>query len=213
MSNFLKSKVFLAILGGISVFRFIALALGILLSGYGVKASFILVVLTVIAQTVIFFGLLAKNQSIKIYKNGIRLAFLLGLLGNFVLGISNFIQRRNFDIPLNPLEILSPIISIFLPIMNFYEVPMMDAFLVIFWLPNLILYYGLFIAALILTVKKDDSGSTPVSQNMNKQPAQVNRAVPRGDDLSSQIIQLKELYDNGTLSEEEFKKAKSKLLS
>ena len=213
MTNFLKSKVFLAILGGLSVFRFIALALGILLSGYGVKLSFILVVLTVIAQTVIFFGLLAKNQSIKIYKNGIRLAFLLGLLGNFVLGISNFIQRRNFEIPLNPLEILSPIISIFLPIMNFYEVPMDDTFLVIFWLPNLILYYGLFVAALILTVKKDGSGSTPVSQNVNKQPAQVNRAVPRGDDLSSQIIQLKELYDNGTLSEEEFKKAKSKLLS
>jgi hypothetical protein len=213
MTNFLKSKVFLAILGGLSVFRFIALALGILLSGYGVKLSFILVVLTVIAQTVIFFGLLAKNQSIKIYKNGIRLAFLLGLLGNFVLGISNFIQRRNFEIPLNPLEILSPIISIFLPIMNFYEVPMDDTFLVIFWLPNLILYYGLFVAALILTVKKDDSGSTPVSQNVKKQPAQVNRAVSRGDDLSSQIIRLKELYDNGTLSEEEFKKAKSKLLS
>ena len=215
MTNFLKSKVFLATLAGLSIFRIITVVLNFLVNFYGFSLVFIIYILIAIAQTVILFGLLARNTEITLHKNGIRLVFLLGLLGNLMIAIFDFITRRSIGIPLNPLEILSPIITMVLPIFNlfYFDNLGINIFILAFWIADLILYYGLFVAALILTVKKDGSGSTPVSQNVKKQPAQVNRAVPRGDDLSSQIIQLKELYDNGTLSEEEFKKAKSKLLS
>ena len=44
-------------------------------------------------------------------------------------------------------------------------------------------------------------------------PSTNSKQASSGDNLSSQILQLKELYDNGVLSKEEFEKAKSKLLS
>jgi hypothetical protein len=215
MTNFLKSKAFLATLAGLSIFRIITVVLNFLVNFYGFSLVFIIYILIAIAQTVILFGLLARNTEIKLHQNGIRIVFLLGLLGNLMIAIFDFITRRSIGIPLNPLELLSPIITMVLPIFNlfYFDNLGINIFILAFWIADLILYYGVFIAALLTIFKKNGSRSTPVSQNVKKQPAQVNRAVPRGDDLSSQIIQLKELYDNGTLSEEEFKKAKSKLLS
>jgi hypothetical protein len=125
--------------------------------------------LTVIAQSVILIGLAVRFSNIKLRNDGIRLAFLLGLVGNFVLAMSDFVSRRNNGIPLNPLEIMSPLISMVLPIFSFFDIPIGGIFLLGFWLPNLILYYGLFIAALRITLKKDGSGITPISQELNNQ--------------------------------------------
>ena len=169
MKEFLESKTFLAVFGGLSLFRFISVVLGYLFYGYGLTIFYILLVLTIIAQTVILFGLLARNADSKVNQNGIRLAFLFGLIGNFILAIGNFIDRRSMDIPLNPLEVFSPIIAVVLPIMNFFDIPMGGIFLFGFWIPNLILYYALFIATFFITLKKDNPVPQMVLQDMNNQ--------------------------------------------
>lgn len=169
MANFLKSKAFLATLAGLSLFRFTSLILGYLFYSYGVTIALLLVVLTVIAQSVILIGLAVRFSDIKLHNDGIRLAFLLGLVGNFVLAMSDFIGRRNNEIPLNPLEILSPIISMVLPIFSFFDIPIGGIFLLGFWLPNLLLYYGLFVAALRITQKNKGSDQVSVPQELNNQ--------------------------------------------
>jgi hypothetical protein len=167
MKEFLESKTFLAVFGGLSLFRFISVVLGWLFYGYGLTIFYMFLVLTILAQTVILFGILVRNSNTKGSQNGIRLAFLIGLVGNFMLAVGNFIDRRSMDIPLNPLEVFSPLIAVVFPIMNFFDIPMGGVFLIGFWIPNLILYYALFIATFFITFKKDSPVADLVSQDVN----------------------------------------------
>jgi len=169
MKEFFESKAFLAVFGGLSLFRIISIVLGFFFFGFGQTYFFMFLILTIIAQTVILFGLLIGNSNTKNIQNGIRLAFLLGLIGNFSVGIVNFIDRRSMNIPLNPLEIFSPIIAVVLPIFNVLNVPLYGVFLFGFWIPNLILYYALFTATFFITVKKSRPEALLVSQDMHHQ--------------------------------------------
>lgn len=164
MTNFVKSKAFLAMLGGLSLFRFLSIILGVVVYAQAITLAWILVTLTVIAQTIIFFGLLGRQSNPKFNQSGIQLAFLVGILGSFIIAISDFIDRRGSGIPLNPLELVFPIISLLFPILNFNHTPLYGIPLYGFWLPNLVIFYVLFVATLLITLKKDNNDTLLVPQ-------------------------------------------------
>jgi hypothetical protein len=162
MANFVKSKAFLAILGGLSFFRFLSIVYA-----QSMTLVWLLVTLTVIAQTIIFFVLLGKQSNPKFNQSGIRLAFLVGILGSFFIAIPEFSDRRGSGIPLNPLELVFPIIAIPFPILNFYHTPLYGISLYGFWLPNLVIFYLLFVAVLLITLKKDNNDKLLAPQTLD----------------------------------------------
>jgi hypothetical protein len=156
MANFVKSRAFLALLGGLSLFRLISIMLGIV-GGRFLTVSWLLVTLTAVAQTIIFFGLLIRQSDLKFNQIGIQLAFLAGILGSFIIAMSDFINRRGSGIPLNPLELVFPVISLLFPILNFNHTQLYGFPLYGFWIPNLVIFYILFVAAIQITFKKDSN--------------------------------------------------------
>ena len=190
MKKFLESKTFLAVFGGLSLFRFISIALGFFFYGYGLTLFFILLVLTVFAQTVILLGLLVRNSSSTAIQNGIRLAFLFGLIGNFMLAIEIFMDRRSMEIPLNPLEVFSPIIAMVLPILNFLNNPVGGVFHFGFWIPNLILYYALLIASLFITLKKVSPVALLVLQDMNNQTSKESSVRKAMNNVATWTVRI-----------------------
>lgn len=181
MTDFLRSRAFLAILGGLSVIRLISIILG----SYQWRNDFLLAFLAFVMQTLIFFWLLTRPANSKFHSRGIRWAFLFGVLGCFNIAVTDFFMRREFGISLNPLEIVFPIISTAFPILHFWNVRLSNAMLLFYWIPTLLIFYGLFIATLLITLRKNDNDLIPIAQkdtnsksnerrvneNMNNTPA------------------------------------------
>lgn len=152
MTDFLRGRAFLAILGGLSVIRLISIILG----SYQWRNDFLLAFLTFVMQTLVLFRLLVRPANSKFYSPGIRWAFLLGAFGCFNLAVNDFFIRREIGISLNPLEIVFPIISTAFPILHFNNVRLIDTLLLFYWIPTLIIFYGLFAAALVIALRKND---------------------------------------------------------
>lgn len=164
--EFLTSKTFLAILAGLSIFRFASMIFGSFVVGYYFDGFWLLVMLTALAQTVILFGIIARYSNIKVRENGIRLAFLIGVIGSFLIAASDFIDRRSVGIPLNPLELVFPIISTIFPILNLNHVPLFGFPFFGFWLSELIVFVGLFVIALLTTLKNKKNDEIAEQQNL-----------------------------------------------
>ena len=164
--EFLTSKTFLAILAGLSIFRFASMIFGSFVVGYYFDGFWLLVMLTALAQTVILFGIIARYSNIKVRENGIRLAFLIGVIGSFLIAASDFIDRRSRGIPLNPLELVFPIISTIFPILNLNHVPLFGFPFFGFWLSELIVFVGLFVVALLTTLKNKKNDEIAEQQNL-----------------------------------------------
>lgn len=164
--EFLTSKTFLAILAGLSIFRFASMIFGSFVVGYYFDGFWLLVMLTALAQTVILFGIIARYSNIKVRENGIRLAFLIGVIGSFLIAASDFIDRRSVGIPLNPLELVFPIISTIFPILNLNHVPLFGFPFFGFWLSELIVFVGLFVIALLITLKNKKNDEIAEQQNL-----------------------------------------------
>jgi hypothetical protein len=164
--EFLTSKTFLAILAGLSIFRFASMIFGSFVVGYYFDGFWLLVMLTALAQTVILFGIIARYSNIKVRENGIRLAFLIGVIGSFLIAASDFIDRRSVGIPLNPLELVFPIISTIFPILNLNHVPLFGFPFFGFWLSELIVFVGLFVVALLTTLKNKKNDEIAEQQNL-----------------------------------------------
>jgi hypothetical protein len=49
-------------------------------------------------------------------------------------------------------------------------------------------------------------------KNVNNIKAQINKSITSKDDVAGQLTILKEMYDSGDLTQEEYKKAKKKVL-
>jgi hypothetical protein len=178
--EFLMSKTFLAILTGLSLFRFGSMIFGSFVIGYYFDLSWLLVMLTAIAQTVILFGIIGRHSNIKVRENGIRLAFLVGVIGSFLIAASDFMDRRGMGISLNPLELVFPIISTIFPMLNLNHVPLYGFPLFGFWISELILFYGLFVVAFLITLKNKGNNHVMVPQNLNNQTlneSKVNKAM------------------------------------
>jgi len=60
-----------------------------------------------------------------------------------------------------------------------------------------------------IAMRKESTRETPEDSTVPETKVEPSATV---ESLSSQILQLKELYDTGVLSAEEFEKAKAKLL-
>lgn len=117
-----------------------------------------------VMQTLILFWLLVQPANSKFYSPGIRWAFLLGVLGCFNVAVNDFLFRREIGISLNPLEIVFPIVSTAFPILHFNNIPLFDSMLLFYWTPTLIIFYGLFIAALLITLRKNDDNLILIAQ-------------------------------------------------
>lgn len=160
MTDFLRSRAFLATLVGLSVIRLISIIVG----SYQWRNDFLLAFLAFVMQTLILFWLLVRPANSKFYSLGIRWAFLLGVLGCFNIAVNDFLIRREIGISLNPLEIVFPIISTAFPILHFNNIRLIDTMLLFYWIPTLIIFYGLFIAALLITLRKNNDNLIPITQ-------------------------------------------------
>ena len=164
--EFLTGKTLLAILAGFSIFRFASMIFGSFVVSYYFDGFWLLVMLTALAQTVVLFGIIARYSNIKVRENGIRLAFLIGVIGSFLIAVSDFIDRRSNGIPLNPLELVFPIISTIFPILNLNHVPLYGFPFFGFWLSELIVFVGLFVVALLTTLKNKKIDEIAEQQNL-----------------------------------------------
>ncbi|WP_223298077.1 TM2 domain-containing protein [Candidatus Planktophila dulcis] len=188
--NFLISKTFLAILAGLSIFRFASMAFGSFGVGYSYEVTWLLVMLTAITQTVMLFGIIVRHSNIKVRENGIRIAFLVGVVGVFVIAASDYFDRRGRGIPLNPLELAFPIISTIFPVLNFYHIPLFGFPLFGFWVSELILFYGLFVLAFLITFKNKGNNQVLVPHNFNNPPTNESNVRQAMNNVSNWTVRI-----------------------
>ena len=188
--EFLLSKTFLAILAGLSIFRFASMIFGSYVIGYSFDLAWLLVMLTAIAQTVFLFWIIGRHSNIKVRENGIRLAFLVGVIGSFLIAASDFIDRRDSGIPLNPLEIVFPIITTIFPMLNFNQAPLYGFPLFGFWISELILFYGLFVVAFLITLKNKGNDQILVPQNLNNQTSNESKVGKAMNNVSTWTVRI-----------------------
>ncbi len=188
--EFLLGKSVLAILTGLSIFRFISMIFGSFVIGYYFDAAWVLVMLSALAQTIILVGVMVRHSNIKIRENGIRIAFFVGVAGSFVIAASDFIYRRSSDIPLNPLELVFPIFSTIFPILNVNHVPLYGFPLFGFWITELILFYGLFVVVFLATLKNKENDQVSVPQSPDNQTSNESKVTKAMNNISTWTVRI-----------------------
>lgn len=221
MREFIESRTFLALFGGMSIVRTLILFFEIGNSFTWTENpifffdnqftfTLFLILLCSVLQSVLFMVMLAKNYSGDKHESQLRLVFFIGFLIPVLISLFDFTDRRISGIGLNPLEIFWPIVQVVLPLFEYLGGVLELGFLFYFFTSaiNFVL-----IASLVMLVlekqkqigfpsynstKNESRGFSDMQENSN----QWSVRIPGQPENPVSTMQLQEWIKSGFITRE-----------